>query len=72
MVYMFFGFQQNTMKLAGWGMKWQEKKWDAYLCITPPALREAEYLQSALGTLGCKREWEELSLKYRRKPILSH
>lgn len=32
------------------------KKWDAYLCITPPALREAEYLQSALGTLGCKRE----------------
>lgn len=29
---------------------------NAYLCITPPALKEAEYLQSVLGTLGCKRK----------------
>lgn len=36
----------------------------AYLCITPPALRDAEYLQSPPGTLGCKkREGEELSLR---------
>lgn len=28
----------------------------AYLCMTPPALREAEYRQSELGGLGCKRE----------------
>lgn len=26
----------------------------SYLCI--PALSDAEYLQSVLGTLGCKRE----------------
>lgn len=50
----------------------EERKYYAYLCITPPALREAEYLQSELGALGCKREWKELSLKYRQKPIPSH
>lgn len=27
-------------------------EWSSYLCI--PALREAEYLQSALGGLGCR------------------
>lgn len=33
-----------------------QSKLDPYLCITPPALREAEYLQSEFGALGCKRE----------------
>lgn len=37
----------------------------AHLCMTPPALREAEYLQSALGILGCKRKGDELSWEYR-------
>lgn len=54
-----YGFPQNTIKLTA--VVWWDiyckvtRKWDAYLCITPPALREAEYLQSAPGTLGCKK-----------------
>lgn len=45
---------------------------EPHLCITPPALREAEYLQSEPGPLGCKRKRDEFSLKYIQKPLPSY
>lgn len=53
-------FSTNNGSQGTGDFKMTETQWGhAYLCITPPALRDAEYLQSEFGALGCKREQVE-------------